>query len=251
MAKLTSKSWRVLEDAFEMHKGSVLTFTNREFANFMGDFDVDIYDNLYSRNGTSKANRLRAFLEMASEPLAARTIRKLWQYRLDINAKFGISNDVLLEKSVEDIIDAFEGISGSSIDGIDNFAEDPGLEEIVGSIRRDIEAGKHVMALDRLHTYCMKRFAFLLDRRGIDCTSTEPLHSRVGKYAKAIAAEAGHHEMTAQIVRNGFGIFEKFNDVRNNKSPAHDNDLIGASEAKFIFEFVCAYLRFVKRLEGE
>jgi hypothetical protein len=251
MAKLNFKAWQVLEEAFEMHSGYVLNFTNRQFAAFMSDFAVEIYDDQYKIKGMSKANRLKAFLELAPEALAARVIRSLWQYSIDSNAGFGRPVAPRLDNAIKDVIAQLEGNSVSSTEGIDKFVADPTLDEIIGSIRRDIDAGKHVMALDRLHTYCMKRFAFLLERRGIDCMSAEPLHSRAGKYAKAVAAEAGHHEMTVQIVRNGFGIFEKFNDVRNNKSPAHDNDLIGGSEAQFIFEFVCAYLRFVKRLEGE
>jgi hypothetical protein len=57
--------------------------------------------------------------------------------------------------------------------------------------------------------------------------------------------------MTKQIVRNGIGIFEKFNDVRNNKSFAHDNEVIASSEARFIFEFVTVFLRYIKRIENE
>ena len=37
-----------------------------------------------------------------------------------------------------------------------------------------------------------------------------------------------------------------FNDVRNNRSFAHDNDVVDADEARLIFETVVAILRFVE-----
>lgn len=251
MAKLSFKSQQALEDAFEMRGGYVLNFSSNTFAGFMADLDVEIYDERYRRKGSSKANCLRGFFELEPAPKVARVVRKLGQHRKELAETHGQVIPSRLDQRVADAIAELESSPSSSTEGIEQFQADATLEEIVAAIRREIEAGKHVMALDRLHTYCMKRFAFLLSRHGLTCGTSEPLHSRIGKYAKAIAAQSGHHDMTLQIVRNGFGIFEKFNDVRNNRSPAHDNELIEPSEAQFIFEFVCAYLRFVKRLEGE
>lgn len=251
MAKLNFKALQTLNEAFNMTGGYVLFFTDKTFAEFMNDFDIEIDDEKYRVEGSSKAKRLKTFFKLEAATTVARVIRALWEHKVHDDSKRGIIISRRLVQEVKKIISDLESGPASSTEGIENFANSETLEEIIGSIRRDIDAGKHVMALDHLHTYCMKRFAFLLARRGIDCSSTEALHSRAGKYAKAVAAEAGHHEMSLQIVRNGFGIFEKFNDVRNNKSPAHDNVLIAPSEAQFIFEFVCAYLRFVKRLEGQ
>ncbi len=80
-------------------------------------------------------------------------------------------------------------------------------------------------ALDRLHTYCMKKFGHLLDVRGIQWERAEPLHARVGKYVKALAQDRELREVTAQIIKNAIGVFDKFNHVRNNQSLAHDNEL--------------------------
>jgi hypothetical protein len=43
------------------------------------------------------------------------------------------------------------------MDAIDKFAGDETLEELVAAIDRDIAANKPAAALDRLHTYCMKK----------------------------------------------------------------------------------------------
>lgn len=49
--------------------------------------------------------------------------------------------------------------------------------------------------------------------------------------------------MTQQIMKNAIGVFDKFNHIRNNQSLAHDNEIIHKAEARFIFDFVSAFLR--------
>jgi hypothetical protein len=53
-----------------------------------------------------------------------------------------------------------------------------------------------------------------------------------------------------QIIKNAIAVFEKFNHVRNNQSLAHDNELLNPAEARFIYDSITAFLRFVKSLEG-
>jgi len=43
-------------------------------------------------------------------------------------------------------------------------------------------------------------------------------------------------------------VLQAFNDVRNNASFAHDNEIVGADEARLIFDSVLATLRSVDRL---
>src|SRR5690606_11643680 len=124
-------------------------------------------------------------------------------------------------------------------------------EELVSSIEREIQANKPVAALDRLHTYCMKKFGHLLDERGIEWDRSEPLHSRVGRYVKALKAERDLREMSEQIIKNAIAVAEKFNHVRNNKTLAHDNELIDPAEARFIFDSVNALLRFIKAADSQ
>jgi hypothetical protein len=96
----------------------------------------------------------------------------------------------------------------------------------------------------------MKKFAYLLDTRSVAWDRDEPLHSRVGKYVKALKEEHELRDLTAQIIRNAIGIFEKFNHVRNNQSLAHDNALVDQTEARFIYDSITAMLRFVKAIEA-
>jgi hypothetical protein len=72
----------VLDDLFEMHGGYVLNFSDRTFSQFFHEeLNIDIDDPRYSQNGTSKAKRLRHFLQTVDKPTAVRTLRALWEYR--------------------------------------------------------------------------------------------------------------------------------------------------------------------------
>lgn len=82
MARIKRSDMRVIDDAFNMHGGYVLDFTDRTFAEFFEDeLGIQIYNNKYSFNGSSKAKHLRAFVEVEDPYLVACTLRALWKYR--------------------------------------------------------------------------------------------------------------------------------------------------------------------------
>lgn len=81
MAKIRAIDLRLIEDAFAMSGGYVLDFSNRSFSQFFNsEVGIDIDSQRYLQNGPSKANRLRAFLQIEPEPLVARALRALWEY---------------------------------------------------------------------------------------------------------------------------------------------------------------------------
>jgi hypothetical protein len=136
-------------------------------------------------------------------------------------------------------------------EALDRFKPDETLQELLAAIHRDLRSDKHAASLDRLHTYCMKKFAHLLERRAISYDRSEPLHSRVGKYSKSLQESYPLHEVSTRIIKSSIGVFEQFNDVRNNVSFAHDNPLIDKAEARFIFDSVISILRFIKTIEED
>jgi hypothetical protein len=96
----------------------------------------------------------------------------------------------------------------------------------------------------------MKKFAHLIHVRGGVCERDEPLHSRVGKYVKQIEPAIRLQPISIRIVKSSISIFEEFNNVRNNKSFAHDNEIVGLNEARFIFDSINSVLRFIRSLEA-
>ena len=57
--------------------------------------------------------------------------------------------------------------------------------------------------------------------------------------------------MTERILKSSISVLEAFNDVRNNKSLAHDNPILNYEESLLIFNHVAASIRFIKSLEAK
>ncbi len=252
MVALKHSEATLIDEAMQMNSGYVLNFTDRTFAEFFDDeFGINIYAEKYAFNGPSKAKRLRAFIRHEDAPLVGRVLRKLWDHRrtLQIYGSTESSLNQLGDHFIALIAQIESRTAGPKTDAIERFVEDATLEELVASIERDIAANRPASTLDRLHTYCMKKFAHLLLENGLTCSTSEPLHSRVGRYVRVIEQKHQLEDVSKQIIKNTIGVFEKFNHVRNNGSLAHDNRLVSSAEARFIFDTVTAILRFMKELE--
>jgi hypothetical protein len=248
MADLRHSDIRTVDDAFQADPGYCLNFSDRTFREWFDDeFKLDIYDNKYCGGGTSKMNRLRTFLRVSDPRLAAKVLQKLWEYR---EGSLQPHDNPKVKDRLFELVARLEGASQiASTDALEKFVHDETLEELISAIERDIAADKPAVALDRLHAYCAKKFGHLLDQRSIAWDRDEPLHSRVGKYVRSVHAGKPLQEMTLQILKNSIGVFDKFNQVRNKQSLAHDNSLLHKAEARFIFDSVSAVLRFVKSVD--
>jgi len=81
MATLNTIDKLKLEGIFAMSSGYVLDFTNRGFQDFVHtSVKKNIYDEKYSFNGDSKANRFRAFWGIESDPIVGKLIIDLLEY---------------------------------------------------------------------------------------------------------------------------------------------------------------------------
>ncbi len=82
MVKLKHSELRTIDGLFDMADGYPLNFTNKTLAEFFEDeLNEDIYADRFAFKGTSKANRIRAYLELASPMQAGRLLRALWNYK--------------------------------------------------------------------------------------------------------------------------------------------------------------------------
>lgn len=252
MVSLKHSELRIIDDALGMGDGYVLNFSDRTFAEFFDDeFGIAIYDEKYGINGRSKAKHMRAFIAVEDEYTVARVLRRLWEHRESVPIYIEAENHETCMKRLFELLTKIEGRAAAPrTDAIDRFTRDATLDELVAAIERDIAANKPAPALDRLHTYCMKKFGHLLDTHRVEWTRDEPLHSRVGKYSKSLDQRHAIRPLSRQIIRNAIGVFDKFNYVRNNDTLAHDNELPDHAEALFIFDSVTAILRFVKTIEA-
>ncbi len=71
MPNFRSIDMLIIDDLFEMESGYVLNFSNRTFAQFFAEeLNVDIDDPIFCKHGTSKAKRLRCFLQTVDQGTA-------------------------------------------------------------------------------------------------------------------------------------------------------------------------------------
>jgi hypothetical protein len=90
MPNIRSLDMMVIDDLFEMGSGYVLNFSDRTFATFfLEELNIDIDDPVYAKNGTSKAKRLRCFLQAVDKPTVVRTLNALWEYREVLRRRAG------------------------------------------------------------------------------------------------------------------------------------------------------------------
>lgn len=82
MPNIRSLDMKLLDDVFEMNGGYVLDFSDRTMSTFFAEeLNVDIDDDTYREHGTSKAKRLRCYLNKVDLPTSVKTLRALWDYR--------------------------------------------------------------------------------------------------------------------------------------------------------------------------
>lgn len=79
----------ILDNLFAMGGGYVLNFSNKTFSEFFaGELNIDIDDQRYERDGTSKGKRLKCFLQTVDKGTVVRTLNALWEYREAMRLQF-------------------------------------------------------------------------------------------------------------------------------------------------------------------
>ena len=115
MVEMRAVDMRLLEDVFAMGGGYVLDFTNRTFSEFFkNEVGVNIDDQRYCLEGASKGKRLRAFLQIDQEPVVARALRGLWEYREAVTGPSDHRDEKVKQQEARffQIVDAMDGKGG-------------------------------------------------------------------------------------------------------------------------------------------
>lgn len=255
MADLSLQDRRYLERMLEMEGGYVLDFSNRTFHNFIYDSTkFNIEEERFYRDGESKARRLRVFLELESNYNVGLLIEKLLEYWL-VQVNMGERKiDDLLERLHKECTKISVRLKAdtivSEIEVIKEVGDDRDFDLLAKSIRESINNNEPEVALDRLHTYVTKFIRQLCDIHNIEIKKDESLNAIFGKYVKFIVAnEKIESQMTERILRYSIHVIESFNDIRNNKSFAHDNPILNYSESLLIFNNVTNSIKFIESVE--
>lgn len=249
MSDLTAFEGRKLEKLLGMGTGYVLNFSDRTYSDFFIDYRIDIDAAHYRTGGDSKAKRMRTFWSIEPNHTVGRVLQGLIAY--------GIEEGCLVDNSPE-LIEACRLIAHrlladqpvAEMDSLKANSDDRDFEVVAEHVREAIEKNQPEGALDRLHTFVIKFVRIACEPHGIEVNRDKALHSTFGEYVKALR-DGGHLEsaMTERILKSSISVLEAFNDVRNNKSLAHDNPILNYEESLLIFNHVAASVRFIKALE--
>jgi hypothetical protein len=257
MSDLSSIEKLKLEKMFEMEGGYVLDFTDRTFLEFIiENTKINIYDGKYDYASGSKANRLRAFWAKESNYTVGKLISALLEYWKTKKLINHIEISQAQQALFDDCYTIAERLKQDSIveniDAIQPYSNDKEFSVLAKSIRESIQNNEPEVALDRLHTYVVKYTRKLCDKHGISYDREKALHSLFGEYVKYLRKNRFiESEMTERILKSSISILESFNDVRNNKSLAHDNPILNYHESVLIFNNVSSAIKFIEAIEKE
>lgn len=256
MADITYRENVLIEKLFEMPSGYVMDFSNRTFEQFIYDsIKINIYDDKYNYASGSKANRLRAFFKEEPSYKVGQLLSALLEYwhtkALVRDYGFELERDTnIYNECLKIAAKLKEETIVEEIDAIKEVDDDKDFSRLAKSIRESIDKNEPEVALDRLHTYLMKKIRQLCANHQVEIKSNETLNAIYGKYIKFLVSTGKiESKMSENILKYSINILEAFNDIRNNKSFAHDNDILNYDESILIFNNVTNSLKFIESIE--
>jgi Abortive infection C-terminus len=247
MAAFSYMEKRTLEEYLQMAGGYVLSFSNRTFQEFVFDsVKLDIDSEAVGGFG-SKAVRLRHFWAHQPDHVVGKLLKDMVEFR---ESTYSEPSTMLAEKcrGIADRLLQSSPIQDAEIISILSKREE--FERLANEVLDSINKNDPESGLDRLHTFAMAFTRSLCERHGIAIDRDKPLHSVFGEYVKKLKAlNLIESQMTERILKSSIAVLDAFNDVRNNKSLAHDNEILNRSESLLILNHVTTVIRFVWTLE--
>ena len=255
MSNITFLEKGSFESLFGMGSGYVLDFSDRTFQEYLGETTgIDIYDKKYNYSSGSKANRLRGLWKVETNYVVAKVLGSLLEYWMAKvqSGQYDYYSEEDIYKSCLRVVERLKLDSPvSQLEAFNTQQEDKDFNLLAKSIRESIEKNEPEVALDRLHTYVIKFVRQLCEQHSISFGKDDPLHSLFGKYVKFLSAENRLDSiMTERILKAAISILDAFNDIRNNKSLAHDNPLLNYHESILIFNSVTSTIKFIESIEA-
>ncbi|MFY7937609.1 MAG: abortive infection family protein [Flavobacterium sp.] len=255
MADLSYIERANIERFLGMKSGYVMDFSDRTFQDFFGEVvGLDINDKKYQYSSNSKANRLRQFIKIESNYTIGKLLSAFCDYWLS-KVHTGEIDPRDDEKLYIECVKISERLKQESIvehiDAIQPNVDDRDFKLLAKSIRESIEKNEPEAALDRLHTFTFRYLRELCDKYKITYEKSDSLNSVFGKYIKCLV-DNKHIEsiMAEKILRYSINVIEAFNDIRNNKSFAHDNPVLNYHESVLIFNNVSNTIKFIETIEN-
>jgi len=129
------------------------------------------------------------------------------------------------------------------------------FETLHRDISESLAKNEPELVLDRLHTFSVKFFRNICQKHNIDISTKDgkhyPLHNLVGALVKYYDQNNYFEsDFSKKAMKMTISLFESYNDIRNNKSFAHDNVLLNRSEAKYVVRTLADTISFINEIEN-
>lgn len=127
------------------------------------------------------------------------------------------------------------------------------LQLLKRDIKKNLRDQQPELALDRLHTLIVKIIRKICETNEVkildDGNQLYPLHSLIGMLVKKYKHDGKLNEFSELAIKQSISLFEKFNDIRNNNSFAHDNDILEKEDAKYVINTITSTLNYIIYIE--
>jgi hypothetical protein len=247
MAAFSYMEKRTLEEYLQMGGGYVLSFSNRTFQEFVFDsVKLDIDSETVGDLGQRRFGYVTSG-HTSRITLSANYSRTVVEFR---ESTYSEPCPVLAEKCRSIATRLLQSAPIHDAEVISILSKREEFERLANEVLDSINKNDPESGLDRLHTFAMAFTRSLCERHGIAIDRDKPLHSVFGEYVKKLKTlSLIESQMTERILKSSIAVLDAFNDVRNNKSLAHDNEVLHRSESLLILNHVTTVIRFVWTLE--
>ncbi|MCR4683468.1 MAG: abortive infection family protein [Clostridiales bacterium] len=254
MANLTYREKRVLEKLFGMASGYVMDFSNGSFSRFIGGvINIDVYDGPRYKEYASKANKLRQIWNSEPDSVVGILIEALLSYYENMQLRGNKLTD-FERKKIEEMRLVAVRLKGNAPNIELPIKQDDSLQTLLEDINNALARNKPELVLDRLHTFSTKLLRQICVDNGISVIDNKganlPLHSLAGMLRKKYDKDGlFQSSFTLLAIQNSISLFDKYNGIRNDKSYAHDKEVLGTMEAEFAVRIMADLLRFIDEAE--
>lgn len=264
MAELTAYEKQLFEELFEMHNTTVLGMDKDEFIFFICKYiDIELDDFEEYQECNSAADLFRKMWKIETDYTIAITLNHLseWYikhkyYEIDENYSGEYDDNYFYER-----INKYSECKRISYQlkykGFYSLPEHKNvhLDILAKDIRESLGRGVPQLMIDRLHTYTVSFIRDICTRRSIDIKNeTDKFYSLTSlmgmliKYYESVTAYES--DFVSIALKSSISIFDKFNNLRNDKSYAHANITLSSMETEFALKTIINTLNFIDGLEN-
>lgn len=241
--------------------GYVLDFTNGTFGSFVMDcIGIDVYHNDYKRNvrnqfniygDPSKGYILRYILRNENPDKIFKLINELISYCETNRHLTFCGDDFPTENSILRAKEILKKYTHHN-ETLDFSSSESRIIDLINEINKKIENGDYIFAIDRLHTLTQNILRNLCKLHGLEYEKDGNLHDLIREYFKFIKENNYiESDMSKALLKVIATLFQKFDEVRNHKSYAHDNYVLSNAESLFILRQVVNILKFIEDIDAK